>query len=96
MADGVDILIACLATYRLATDVAWERGPGDAYERLRGWATQRWGADSWQAEGVACPICVSFWAAPALLVLYTLIPWLVLWLAVAGAAALLARLPHDD
>lgn len=91
MAELLSLLVCALATYRLATDVAWERGPGDAYARLRGWALQRWGHDSWQAEGVACPVCVSFWAAPAVLLLWAALPALVHWLALAGAVALVVR-----
>ena len=84
--------LVALATYRVATDVAWEDGPFDVYAHLRGWAVSRLGAGHWAAEGLACPICVSFWAAPALLALWWYAPFVVAWLAVAGAAALFVRL----
>lgn len=83
--------LIALATYRVATDVAWEDGPGEMFATLRGAAVQRFGREHWVADGLACPICVSLWAAPALLVAWWYLPWLVAWLAVAGAAAALAR-----
>lgn len=83
--------LVALATYRVATDIAWEDGPGEVFATLRGAAVQRFGSGHWVADGIACPICVSFWAAPALLVAWLHLPWLVAWLAVAGAAAFLAR-----
>lgn len=88
---ALSYLLVALATYRLATDLAWETGPGEAYTRWRSRVIARYGAESWQAEGVSCPICISLWAAPVVLLLWLWLPWLVAWLAVAGAAALLVR-----
>ncbi len=85
-------ILVALAAYRVATDVAWEDGPFDAFAWLRGQAHQRFGPHHWVTNGISCPICVSFWASPALLALWPWLPWLVAWLAVAGAAALLVRL----
>ncbi len=84
------LILATFAVYRLATDLAWETGPFSAYARLRGYAQVHTAA--WIAEGVTCPICLSFWIALPLL-------WYgpIEWLGVAGAAAFLARLTsHDD
>ena len=84
------IVLATLATYRLATDLAWEDGPLHLYSRWRGWVMARYGADDWRSEGVSCPICLSFWLAlPAAFVWGPLY-----WLGIAGAAALLARAVH--
>lgn len=79
------LVLAVFAVYRLATDFAWMDGPFNLYARARGWAMVH--APAWIAEGVTCPICLSFWIAlPALY-------WGPLeWLAVAGAAAFLARI----
>ena len=86
--EAVTGILACLAVYRLATDFAWEAGPGALYERIRGWALARYGADHWLSEGVSCPICLSFWLA-----LPAAFTWGPLsWLGIAGAAAFLARL----
>lgn len=90
--DILTLIMLTLAVYRVATDLAREDGPADAFARLRGAVFARLGADHWLSAGVACPICLSFWLAPALLLLWRLLPALVVWLAIAGGAALLARL----
>lgn len=95
--DGLILLAAVFATYRLATDVAHERGPYDLYSRLRGRVIARYGADDWRSEGVSCPICLSFWIG--LVVVLLVLPfstcdiwlWPLWWLGVSGAAAALAR-----
>jgi hypothetical protein len=80
-------VLAVFAVYRLATDLAWEAGPGALYEKWRGVVQARYGAEHWLSEGVSCPICLSFWLAlPALFVWGPLF-----WLGIAGAAAFLAR-----
>lgn len=87
------LVLAVLAVYRLATDLAWEDGPFDAYGTLRGRVLTRYGKDDWRSAGVSCPICISFWLSIPLA--FVVAPWdatLVLyWLGIAGAAALLAR-----
>ena len=82
------LILATFAVYRLATDLAWETGPFKLYAALRGFAMVHF--PEWVAEGVTCPICLSFWIALPLL-------WYgpLEWLAVAGAAAFLARMEHD-
>lgn len=87
-----------LATYRLATDLAWERGPFDAYSKMRGRVITCSGAHDWLADGVTCPVCWSFWlsalAAIVVVVVGSFDPWLwpLWWLSVAGAVAFLVRL----
>lgn len=100
MADSLAILLLLtLAAYRVATDLAWETGPGALFEQLRGWAVQRGGL--W-AEGMTCPICLSLWAAltltllAGLLGLYDPWHWPLYWLASAGGAAYLARQKGGD
>ena len=83
--------LVALATYRVATDIAWEDGPFAAFVWLRGRAMERFGGNHWIADGLCCPICLSFWIAPLALSAWVYAPWLVMWLAVAGGAALLAR-----
>lgn len=87
----IGLLLATLAVYRLATDLAWEDGPMGIYATWRGWVLARYGAGDWRSEGVVCPICWSFWLAlPAAVVWGPLA-----WLGIAGAAAFLARVRHD-
>lgn len=57
------ILLAIGATFRTAYLVVHERGPWGTSERLRSWVVNRYGGKSWQAEGIGCMLCVSFWAA---------------------------------
>ena len=89
-------VIACLAVYRLATDLAWETGPFGLYASLRGSVMTRWPV-SWVAEGVTCPICWSFWLAlPTGLLLSFDGMGVVYWLGIAGAVALAVRITSDD
>ena len=83
-------LLAALAVYRVATDLAWEYGPFGLFARMRGWAMTN--TPHWIAEGVTCPICWSFWLSlPAGLLISFDIMGLVYWLAIAGAVALAVR-----
>lgn len=85
--DPLTLLLAALAVYRLATDLAWEDGPGGLFARARGAIIQRYRVEHWLSDGVTCPICLSFWIAlPAAFVWGALA-----WLGIAGAAAFLAR-----
>lgn len=89
------ILIA-LATYRAARMVALEDGPFALFAELRAAAEYYFVGrerapgmveDHWVVRGLNCPLCVGFWAAPAMLGLWRVLPVIVMWLAVAGAAA---------
>lgn len=85
-------ILVALAVYRVATDLAWEDGPVEAFAWLRGQAHVRFGPAHWATNGLSCPICLSFWVTPLVLLLWhTEARPLVMWLAVAGAAAFLAR-----
>lgn len=85
------LLIAALATYRLARMVAWEEGPGAVFTRLRG----RIDPDqaTWIGRGLNCPLCVGFWIALPITLLLVPFDWSVLfvWWAVAGAQAVLQK-----
>lgn len=91
------LALAIFATYRIATDLAWEGGPFGVYEHLRGAIIQRYKVEHWLSDGVTCPICISFWVAlPIALLLgvygaYDAWLWPLSWLGIAGAAAFLAR-----
>lgn len=92
------VLFAVFATYRLATDLAWEDGPFAAYAKLRGVVMARYGADDWRSDGISCPVCWSFWlsilAAIVVVVFGPFDPWLwpLWWLGIAGVVAFLVRL----
>jgi hypothetical protein len=82
-----DLLIATLAVYRVATDLAYMDGPLDLFSRLRGAAVERLGAGHWMTVGLHCPICISFWLALPLAIWFG---WA--WLAIAGAVTFLVRI----
>ena len=86
-------ILVSLATYRVATDIAWEDGPFAVFAWMRGRAMVRFGPLHWVVTGLSCPICGSFWIAPLALTAWLYLPWLVAWLAVAGAVAFLTRWP---
>jgi hypothetical protein len=83
----LDLLIATLAVYRVATDLAYMDGPFDLFSRLRGAAVERLGAGHWVTVGLHCPICISFWLALPLAIWFG---WA--WLAIAGAVTFLVRI----
>lgn len=91
MADSLILILLILATYRLATDLAWESGPSRIYERVRGTIMQRFGPHSSVSEGISCPICLSLWLAPLIYLAWLYAPIIVWLLAAAGGAAFLAR-----
>lgn len=92
------LILAIFAVYRLATDLAYEDGPGAWYARLRGAVMTRYGTDDWRSSGVVCPICWSFWLsllAALLLGIYGAYDawlWPLYWFGIAGAVAFLVRL----
>lgn len=98
--DGLTLLLCALAAYRVAYLIAVEDGPFEVAARVREAAERRYpptmgadgyGREHWIVAGLACPLCVSFWAAPAVLLLHAWLPWLVWWLAVAGAVLVAHR-----
>lgn len=83
-----------LATFFVSVSITRLHGPLDAFGRLRRAAAERRGSpqpgEDWLVDGLRCPVCVSLYVAPALL-LAALTPasLLVDALAVAGGASLL-------
>ena len=81
-------VIVSLAVWRITHLLVEEDGPGDVVVRLR----RRLG-DSIAGKAMDCFFCLSLWmAAPAALLLaHDLVSWVVMWLALSGAACLLQR-----
>lgn len=91
---AIVLIIAVLAVYRLATDLAWETGPFGCYAALRGFVMVH--GPQWAVEGVTCPVCWSFWIAlPAGLLVSFDTMGLVYWIGIAGAVALIVRLTTE-
>lgn len=98
MSEPLRLLLAALATYRLAQLVAIDDGPGDVFLRLRVWAgSYEYGQDERPKSNLgrllACPYCVGVWAALLCALAVALAhpladAWLVV-LGLAGAQAVL-------
>ena len=85
-------LLAVLATWRVTHLLAREDGPADILVRLR-----KWLGDGLAGRLMDCFQCLSIWvAAPlALLVATRPLDWLLVWLALSGAACLLERIGQE-
>jgi hypothetical protein len=88
---AVRVVIASLASYRLARMVALETGPFALFSRFRGWVFGWQGKKhgpkkTWITEGVGCPLCVGAYGSALMLALTYLdyVNLVVLWLAIAG------------
>lgn len=82
----VRVVIAALASYRVARMLATERGPFDWFIDFRTLIIGRFSNKKWVVEGVSCPLCTGFWASFALfgLTYVDYVVYLVVGLAVAG------------
>lgn len=87
MPNWLALILAVLAAYRLAHDVANYEGPFALYE----WFKNRFLKDNWLGRGVRCSICLSFWTALLFAVIVCAAgyyPWTtlhLLWFGIAGA-----------
>ena len=92
MAPWLRLILAVLATWRVAHLLASEDGPADVIVRFRALLGQ-----SLAGKLMDCFNCLSLWiAAPAaVFVTRQLIDWLLVWVAVSGAACLLQRLGRE-
>lgn len=95
MIDVLPLLLAILATYRLATLIAIDDGPFDIFSRMR----EEVGQATWWGRGMHCPICIGFWIS---LLAAMAVPGMTLgqlgiwWMAIAGGSALLYRAVKHD
>lgn len=83
------LLIAVLATWRLARFIAREDGPFEVVVRLR-----RRAGSGFLGQLMDCPYCLSVWLAIpfAFALADSLVPWLTAWLAISGGASFLENL----
>lgn len=92
MLNVFEFILSTLAVWRVARIVAMEDGPAAAFLHWRSWLTDKPPSWQWVADGFSCVLCLSFWLAlPAALVWHGE-AWLLAWLSLAGAAALLHRI----
>ena len=85
---GLDFLIGALAVWRVSALLVREDGPYDLIARLRSAAR-----NTMAGRALECFYCTSLWiAAPAAFWLAgPTFRWVVVWLALSGAASLLER-----
>lgn len=89
---SINFVLAVLATWRVTHLLAEEDGPADLIVKLRAAL-----GDSLAGSLMDCFKCLSLWiAAPAaLFVTRSPLMWLLVWLALSGAACLLQRLAPE-
>jgi hypothetical protein len=84
--------VSVLTVYRLAYLMTLDTGPFAIFHKIREAVINKYGVDSWQAEGAGCPLCQSVWYA---FIAACLFPWmglqwfLLTWGSVAGAALII-------
>lgn len=101
MADvhAIPLLLAILATWRVAHMVTSEEGPLGIFDRWRAGfdrfaAVDRW---AWLQRGVNCVLCVSFWLSVPAALFFAWLYWLpvhvfvFVWLAIAGGVMAFER-----
>ncbi len=89
----LQFIIGCLATFRLATMFAQEKGPGRIFCILR-----KAPKSAIAREGLSCPLCLSVYMGlfVSLVMLFTTSPYIpkgefvFLWLAFSGASVCLS------
>ncbi len=83
------LVLAVLATWRVAHLLSGEDGPADLLFRLR----KRLGS-TFAGQLMDCFYCLSLWVAVPLSFMFThqLADWLLTWLALSGSACLLERI----
>lgn len=89
----IQFVVAVLATWRVTHLLASEDGPADLIVKFRALLGQ-----SLAGKLMDCFQCLSLWiAAPAaLFVTRQFLDWLLVWLALSGAACLLERLGNES
>lgn len=58
-----EYVTAWLMAFGLSFSMAVTDGPFGWYAKLRKKIEAKYGENSWQATGVGCPICISFWVS---------------------------------
>ena len=85
----IELLIAALASYRLARMFAYERGAFDCFQVLREFVEATTEEGSWVRYGVTCPLCIGFWFS----IMFVVLPsWVALPFAVAGLQTFLQKI----
>ena len=90
---AIPLLLAILATYRVAYLITSEDGPFEIATRVRSLFGQR----TWVGRGFHCVLCVSFWLSLIPTILFVWLWWLawpvaiLTWLGIAGGVLVVAK-----
>src|SRR5262245_51266505 len=89
--DPLALILAALATYRLARMVTQEEGPLDIFVKLRGAIDPD--QKTWLGRGINCALCVGFWVSLGVAFLLAPFDWslLLIWWGIAGAQILIQK-----
>jgi hypothetical protein len=94
----LSIILAILATYRLALMLATEEGAFGVFVKIRERIDPTGKQETWLARGVNCPYCVGFWIALAFALLLVhqdatihRSEFILIWFAIAGGQVLLQK-----
>jgi len=89
--SSVISIIAAFATYRTARMISTERGPFDIFTYIQNWVYDRWDENSWQYDGITCPLCVGLWIALVAAILFFGWDFWIWWLPISGLQAWLQK-----
>lgn len=82
------VILAALATYRVARMIALEDGPMDVFSSMR----EAVGQKSWVGRGLHCVLCISFWLSWLVSLLLPFNSWQEYLLASLGIAGVVVAL----
>lgn len=85
MSIVVEVIFVSILVYRISTDIAEMSGPFEIFEWLRGYTLTSKRISPWVADGISCPICISFWLA----CIIALVTWRWEYLVSAGVTRLI-------
>lgn len=86
----MEILLAILATYRVARMLAMEEGPLGIFAKFREHIDPQ--QTTWIGRGINCPLCIGFYVAIVIAILLPFATWselILQWLGIAGGATIL-------
>jgi hypothetical protein len=87
----IELILATLATYRIALMMATEEGAFSVFYRIR----ERFDPEqyTWVGRGLNCPYCIGFWIAGLLaLLIDRSLTYPVTWFGVAGGAMIVHKI----
>lgn len=88
----IDLILATLATYRIALMVATEEGAFGVFALIRERVDPQ--QETWLGRGLNCPLCVGFWVSLAIALIIPFASWqgfILHWFGLAGGAVLIQK-----